>query len=159
MPQSFAPLINSSTKILVIGTMPGIASLEAAEYYGHPRNAFWKIIASLFNEGVNFKNYSEKKDCLLSHEIGLWDSLQSCSRKGSLDSDIKNARPNDFETLLKSYPVKKLVFNGNKAFEFFRRFHKELLETITYEIMPSTSPANATINFDTKLKKWRLALS
>lgn len=124
MPQSFAPLINSSTKILVIGTMPGIASLEAAEYYAHPRNAFWKIIASLFNEGVDFKNYREKKDCLLSHEIGLWDSLQSCIRKGSLDSDIKNACPNDFETLLKSYPVKKLVFNGNKAFEFFAGFIK-----------------------------------
>lgn len=158
MPQSFAPLINSSTKILVIGTMPGIASLEAAEYYGHPRNAFWKIIASLFNDGVDFKDYDEKKACLLSQEIGLWDSLQSCSRKGSLDSDIKNARPNDFETLLKSYPVKKLVFNGNKAFEFFRRFHKEILESIDFEIMPSTSPANATISFDKKLALWKSVL-
>lgn len=159
MPQSFAPLINSSTKVLVIGTMPGIASLEAEEYYGHPRNAFWKIIASLFNDGVDFKDYDEKKACLLSHEIGLWDSLQSCSRKGSLDSDIKNACPNDFETLLCEYKIKKLIFNGQKAFEFFRRFHKEVLETIDFEIMPSTSPANATINFDNKLKKWRLALS
>lgn len=159
MPQSFAPLINQTTKIIVVGTMPGVASLEAQEYYAHPRNAFWKIIAALYHNGESFKDYTAKKSCLLSHNIGLWDSLQSCSREGSLDSDIKNACPNDFEKLLNDYPVAKLIFNGNKAFEFFKRFHKQILENISYATMPSTSPANATISFDEKLEKWKKALS
>lgn len=158
MPESFAPLISHTTKIIVVGTMPGVASLEAQEYYAHPRNAFWKIIAILYHHGKDFKDYDAKKDCLLRHGIGLWDSLQSCSREGSLDSDIKNACPNDFEKLLKDYPVAKLIFNGNKAFEFFKRFHKQILETTAYEIMPSTSPANATISFDKKLERWCSAL-
>lgn len=156
MPCSFEALINKNTKILIIGTMPGIASLEALQYYAHPRNALWMIIAELFNNGKNFKDYQEKKDCLKKHGIGLWDSLQSCSRPGSLDSDIKNAIPNDFEAKLEEHPqIIKLLFNGAKSFEFFKKHHAQILSQINYEILPSTSPANATISYTQKLEKWR----
>lgn len=156
--QSFPPLANSQTKILVIGTMPGIASLEAAQYYAHPRNAFWKIIAQVFNHGAAFQSYQEKINCALAHGIGLWDNLQNCIREGSLDSNIKNAVPNDFETLLQKYNIMKLLFNGQKSFEFFKRYHGKLLETTAYEVMPSTSPANATLSFEKKLAVWKKAL-
>ena len=156
--QSFPPLANSQTKILVIGTMPGVASLDAAQYYAHPRNAFWKIIAQVFNHGAEFQSYPEKINCALAHGIGLWDNLQNCIREGSLDSNIKNAVPNDFETLLQKYNITKLLFNGQKSFEFFKRYHGKLLETTAYEVMPSTSPANATLSFEKKLAVWKKAL-
>lgn len=156
--ECFAPAINAETKILVIGTMPGVASLKAAEYYAHPRNAFWKIISRLFNNGKEFQNYQEKISCILAHGIGLWDNLQNCIREGSLDSNIKNAVPNDFETLLAHHHINKLLFNGQKSFEFFKRYHGKLLETTAFETMPSTSPANATISFEKKMAIWQKAL-
>lgn len=156
--QSFPPLADTETKILVIGTMPGIASLKAAQYYAHPRNAFWKIMSQVFNNGADFQSYQEKINCALAHGIGLWDNLQNCIREGSLDSNIKNAVPNDFETLLQKYHITKLLFNGQKSFEFFKRYHGKLLETAAYEIMPSTSPANAILSFEKKLAVWKKAL-
>lgn len=159
MLKSFAPEINKNTKIMVIGTMPGKESLRQHQYYAYERNAFWKIISELFNNGETFADYKQKINCLLENGIGLWDSLQYCERETSLDSDIKNEQPNDFETLLKENPrVVFLVFNGQKAFKFFKQFHQELLNNIRYEILPSTSPANASIPFQIKLEKWKNTL-
>ncbi len=155
MPHSFAPLLDKNTKTMIIGTMPGVASLEAGEYYAHPRNAFWLIMARLFNNGASFSDYEEKKSCLLAHGIGLWDNLQYCERSGSLDSNIKSEISNDFETLLKKYPnVQKLLFNGQKSFQFFKKFHPELLALMKYHSLPSTSPANAMLKFEDKLAEW-----
>lgn len=159
MLQCFPPEINKNTKIMVIGTMPGKESLRQQQYYAYERNAFWKIVSELFNNAQAFADYQQKLNCLLENGIGLWDSLQYCERETSLDSDIKNEQPNDFETLLKENPqVALLLFNGQKAFKFFKQFHQELLNNIRYEILPSTSPANASIPFQTKLKKWKNAL-
>ena len=83
--------------------MPGIKSLEYQEYYAHPRNAFWKIISCLFNQSHNFSDYKNKCSCLLSHNIGLWDSLQTCSRIGSLDANITHEIPNNFNLLFEQY--------------------------------------------------------
>ena len=101
MPCSFAPIIDGNTRILVIGTMPGAVSLERQEYYAHERNLFWKVVSETFCGGRPFASYEEKKACLAGNHIGLWDSVQSCHRVGSLDSAIKNAVPNDFAALLK----------------------------------------------------------
>lgn len=155
MPKSFAPLLDKNTRTMIIGTMPGIASLEACEYYAHPRNAFWLIMARLFNNGAAFSNYEEKKACLLSQGIGLWDNLQYCERNGSLDSNIKSEIPNDFEALLKQYPsVQKMLFNGQKSFQFFKKFHPVLSQQLECHVLPSTSPANATLKFEDKLAEW-----
>ena len=88
MIRSFPPIINSETEILIVGTMPSVKSLEAQQYYAHPRNAFWKIIAALYHQGAEFADFQEKKACLLANRLGLWDSLQLCLREGSLDSAI-----------------------------------------------------------------------
>lgn len=159
MLSSFEPIIDNKTHTLIIGTMPGVASLAAKEYYANPHNMLWKIISELFNDGKTFDNYDDKKNCLLRNGIGLWDSLQNCSREGSLDINIKDAVPNDFEALLAQHShVKKLLFNGKKAYEFFKRFHSGILENLSYLIMPSTSPANASVPLQIKSEQWKNAL-
>lgn len=157
MPSCFAPLIDEDTKILVIGTMPSEASLAAREYYAFKHNAFWKIIADV--SGRQLASYSDKTAVVKSLKIGLWDNLQFCSRQGSLDSNIKDEVPNDFETLLANYSnIKKLIFNGQKSFAYFKKYHKQLLQKYNYVVMPSTSPANAGTPYHDKLKIWRQAL-
>lgn len=159
MPNSFDYIANSDSQVLIIGTMPSVASLQAGEYYAHPRNAFWLIIAEIFNRGRPFSDFAAKKRCLLANGIALWDSLSFCERTGSLDSNIKNEYPNDFNRLLQDYPqIKLLLFNGQKAFAFFKKYHAPLLSKIDYKILPSTSPANAQISYQQKSKIWQAAL-
>lgn len=159
MPHSFAPLVDEKTEVLVLGTMPGVKSLAEQQYYAHPYNAFWKIISTLYLDGNAFQDYHQKKQCLLKNRIGLWDNLHYCLRNGSLDSNIKDAISNDFESLFYKYPnICKLLFNGQSSYKYFQKYHSELLEKITYEVMPSTSPANASIRFEQKLEIWRNAL-
>ena len=159
MIECFPPIIDETSQILIIGTMPSVKSLAATEYYAHPRNAFWKIIATLFNNGSAFSDFAEKKACILANHLALWDNLQFCEREGSLDSDIKNMIPNDFETLLKKYShICRLIFNGQKSFQIFKKFHPELLKKYQHFVLPSTSPANAALSFDKKLALWQKAL-
>lgn len=159
MLKSFEPIVNQKTTRIVVGTMPGIASLEVKEYYAHPRNAFWKIMAELFNGGAEFADYDSKKRCALEHGVGIWDSLQFCQRIGSLDSNITDEVPNDFPKLLAANPqVCKLLFNGQNAYKFFKKYHQDILKNIGFEILPSTSPANATKTFSYKLEVWGKAL-
>lgn len=111
----FAPVVGPDTRFLVIGTMPGEASLQAGEYYAFKHNAFWPIIFKLAGQTV--QTYEEKLLLLQKLKIGLWDNLKACEREGSLDSDIKSAQPNDFESLLcRCKKVEKLLFNGQKSF-------------------------------------------
>lgn len=150
---SFPYFIDSKTEILILGTIPGTVSLEKQEYYAHTRNHFWKILYSIYDALPIATSFEEKKSFLLSNKIGLWDVLENCERKGSLDIHIKNQKENDFESLFKKFPkIKKIIFNGKKSHEFFnKRFGQ--IEGITYLVMPSTSPAN-TMTFDNKLKIW-----
>jgi hypoxanthine-DNA glycosylase len=150
---SFPYFINSKTEILILGTMPGVMSLAKQEYYANPRNHFWKILYTLFEALPIPENFEEKIQFLELNKIGLWDVLENCERKGSLDIHIKNQNENDFEALLNEFPsITKIVFNGKQSHAFFyKRFGK--IEGITYFVMPSTSPAN-TMTFDNKLKIW-----
>ena len=159
MIECFPPIIDDNAQILIIGTMPSVKSLAATEYYAHPRNAFWKIIATLFNNDSDFSDFAEKKACILKNHLALWDNLKFCERNGSLDSNIKNMIPNDFESLLKKYPhICRLIFNGQKSFQIFKKFHPELLKKYQYFVLPSTSPANAALSFDKKLSLWQEVL-
>lgn len=154
----FAPLIDGKTRFLIIGTMPGEASLAAGEYYAYRYNSFWRIIGSL--SGENIDSYEDKKKALKKLSGGLWDSLRLCERQGSLDSAIRCEVPNDFETLLQEYPaVHRLFFNGSAAFRYFRKYHKQLLLKYAYTVLPSTSPANAKMSFSEKLAVWQKELS
>lgn len=154
---SLAPVLAPNTQLLILGSMPGTASLTAQQYYAHPRNAFWPIMAALFGFSVSL-SYLDRIRQLTAEKVGLWDVLQSCERQGSLDSAIRAEMANDFIQLFRSHPqIRCLVFNGNKAATSFR---KQVLPSLTgidcpaLLALPSTSPAYAAMSFTDKLHHW-----
>jgi hypoxanthine-DNA glycosylase len=152
---SFPPIAPKNAHILILGTMPGTKSLELNQYYGHNQNNFWKFMFQIFNEDFS-SDYETKKALLLKNNIALWDVLQFCDRVGSLDSAIKNEIANDFETFLKQHQnIKTIVFNGQKAAAFFKKY-VHLQKSYQLITMPSTSPANASQAFQSKLEQWRV---
>lgn len=159
---AFPPAVDDKCTLLILGSMPGVASLNAQQYYAHPQNRFWKMMAKiLINKNEAPTSYEERIHMLLSHHIALWDSIATCEREGSLDSAIKNEQGNDFTTFLKKYPnIKTICFNGGKAFASFKRYNKELLKRkdITFHQMPSTSPANARWRLPMLIETWQKVL-
>ena len=151
--KSFLPIINKDTKILILGSLPGKKSLELREYYGHPRNRLWEILAHITNNEIP-QDYERKKEFLFKYNIGLWDVAHSAYREGSLDSKIKKENPNDIEDLLESYETIKVIgFNGKKSEKMFFKYFTEKLG-IKYVPLPSTSPANMAINFEEMCSRW-----
>ncbi len=143
--------------------MPGVASLEAVQYYAHPRNAFWPIVGELFGFD-HAVDYATRIRRIESLPIILWDSLKACYRPGSLDSsiDVDTAEANDFPGLLRQQPdIRAIFFNGATSEKYFRKLALPLLPQIgDIELirMPSTSPANAGMSFEQKLAAWRRLL-
>jgi hypoxanthine-DNA glycosylase len=151
--QSFPPIVDSQSRVLILGTMPGEESLRQQQYYAHKQNLFWKILSQVLHEPFTL-DYEERKQMLLRHHIALWDTCQSCVRKGSLDSDIKDVVPNTIDVLIKKYTnIKTIAFNGKKAEALYNKYFGHL-EHINYLPLPSTSPANASISMDRKLAAW-----
>ena len=141
--------------MLVLGSMPGSQSLKEHQYYANSRNQFWRIIYFIFGTLID-QDYDKRVLFLKDKGIALWDVIESCSREGSLDSDIKGEKINDFNRLFKAYPgVKFVVFNGGKAFETFRKRLGFDFPGITYKKLPSTSPAYS-ISFERKVKEWEV---
>ncbi|KIA94501.1 DNA glycosylase [Flavobacterium sp. KMS] len=154
---SFDPISSPNASVLILGTMPGIKSLELGQYYGHKQNNFWKILFTVFNEDFT-DVYEAKKEILIKNNIALWDVLKYCDRVGSLDSAIKNEITNDFDTFLKQHPdIKTILFNGQKAAAFFKKYIK-VSNDYKLITLPSTSPANAGKSFDSKLNEWKIIL-
>ncbi len=152
---SFPPVSDQNAKVLVLGTMPGVQSLHLNQYYGHRRNAFWKIMFTLFDEPFS-TDYTLRKALLLQHKVAVWDVLQACIRQGSLDSAIAQEIPNDFEPFLQRHPnLTHILFNGQKAAHYFRQ-HVRLSTHCKLITLPSTSPANAGISFEQKQKEWQI---
>ncbi|QRN85882.1 DNA-deoxyinosine glycosylase [Clostridia bacterium] len=153
---SFEPIIDSECNMLILGSIPGIESLNRNEYYAHPRNTFWQIMFQLLNEEMT-QDYQHRVQILLHHHIGLWDVIGRCSRKGSLDSNIRQEEANDFETLFRENPkIEKVFFNGAKAYDTYRK--KVGFDTKReYHKLPSTSPAHA-ITFAKKFAIWESSL-
>ena len=149
---SFPPVISKDSNILILGSVPGIKSLEMQEYYAHPQNKFWRILFELFNEDYT-TDYAEKIDLLKKNKIAVWDVIDSCERKGSLDTEIKNENHHNILQLLNDFPSIKVIFcNGQKS---FRTLEKILPDDpkIPVFVLPSTSPAY-TIPYQQKLKDW-----
>ena len=157
--RSFAPLLNRHTHTLIIGSMPGEASLRAKQYYAYPRNQFWPLMYDMLNNGQPCFTYQAKCGLLLAHGLGLWDSLQTCQRTGSLDSHIQTPVPNDFPFLFRQYPaIRTLLFNGQAAWHYFHKFFDKELAGKQYRVLPSTSPAHASLNYLQKKELWQQAL-
>lgn len=156
---SLAPIVDEKTKVLIVGSMPGKQSLDKQQYYGNPRNHFWPIIGMLFHVAIP-EQYEQRIQLLRQHKIGLWDAIQSCERKGSLDATIKNEVPNNFEQLFFEYPQIELVlFNGGKSFDVFKKkIGLSVLGMKEYEKMPSTSPipGKNIKSFDEKVDMWQI---
>ena len=162
---SFPPIADAQTRVLILGSMPGTRSLQMQQYYAHPQNAFWKIMDALVGAGRHL-DYPARLDRLREHGIGLWESLHSCQREGSLDSAIVPAsmEPNDFNAFYAGHPhITHVFFNGGTSATVYRRHVLPQLSAdyarIRHERLPSTSPAHATLGFEQKLAAWRAALS
>ncbi len=158
----FAPLALPTAKLLILGSYPGVTSLEKQEYYAHPRNVFWDILAEI----VGFERtleYRERALILQQAGIALWDVLYSCERSGSLDSKIESSSItiNDFNTFFNSHPmIRAIVFNGAKAEQEFKKrvvpVSADLLASKELLRMVSTSPAMASLSYRKKLKSWKV---
>ncbi|HBZ06578.1 MULTISPECIES: DNA-deoxyinosine glycosylase [Massilia] len=147
-----APVIAPDTRILVLGSFPGAASLAAQQYYAHPRNQFWKLVGALVGEDLYGLPYDERLPRLLAHRFGLWDVLAACEREGSLDSAIRKPAANDFERLHKLCPKLETVgFNGQASGKFAPQFAEAGYRTV---VLPSSSPAHMAISFEQKLAVW-----
>lgn len=159
--QSFSPSIDKKSEILILGSMPGMRSLEKQKYYAHPQNRFWKLMGMFCNlDNLSELNYQDKLQILLKNKIALWDVIQSCNRDGSLDSNIQNELPNDIPELLKRFPkIKEICLNGNKSYSASKKYFPKLLEKYKCYKLPSTSPANARYKLDDLYNEWSKALS
>ncbi|WP_426104133.1 DNA-deoxyinosine glycosylase [Massilia sp. TSP1-1-2] len=151
-----APVIDAHTRILILGSFPGAASLAAGQYYAHPRNALWPILAALTGEPLAALPYAERLARLLKHGVGLWDVLGACERQGSLDARIRHPAANDFTRLRALCPQLAVVgFNGQTSGKFAPQFAAAGYRTL---ILPSTSPALAAMSFEQKLERWQQLL-
>ena len=158
--RGFAPIADASSQVLILGSMPGKASLLAGEYYAHPRNAFWKIMAALFEIDAAAP-YQRRVAALRERRIALWDVLASCTRATSLDSDIEASSlvVNDFSFFFRTHArIRSVCFNGAKAEQLYRRHVLPELtgaRELQYHRLPSSSPAHAAISHAAKVEAWR----
>lgn len=160
--KSFNVLGDSSARILVLGSMPGVRSLEKQQYYGHPRNAFWRIIAELFNANKPL-DYEQGQRILQREGIAVWDVLRSCRRPGSLDAAIEKTsmEMNDFIAFFELFKhIRYVFFNGGTAERLYKQHVWQGLPAeyreFNYQKLPSTSPAYAAMSYESKLARWTI---
>ncbi len=152
--RGFPPVVDEKVTTLILGSFPSVASLGKGQYYGHRHNQFWKLMGSVIGAPLHDMPYEQRLETLLANRIGLWDIIGKCERAGSLDSNIRNARHNDFERATGiAKKLRRVCFNGKTAAKMEPLFIEWGFETI---VLPSSSPANTT-KFETKLAAWRAA--
>ena len=157
---SFEPIIDKNSKILILGSLPSDKSIEKSEYYGNKTNQFWNIISICFDGiKINFNSYNEKISYLHKHHIALWDIYSKANRKGSLDSNIQNGYFNDIIGLLKIYPnITKIVTNGRASQKGLEKYYKINNHSFPYEYVPSSSMLNASFSLEEKINVWKKAI-
>ena len=159
--QSFPPIARADARCLILGSMPGIASLMAGQYYAYPQNKFWPIMGQLLGFDTEHTPYAARIESLKSAGIALWDVLQSCERSGSLDAAIRRDTQvvNDFPAFFATHPdIRRVYFNGTHAAQVFTRFVQPLLpDSLDLQMvrLPSTSPAHASLSLVDKLAVWQ----
>ncbi|WP_284335005.1 DNA-deoxyinosine glycosylase [Comamonas sp. NoAH] len=153
--QGLPPVADARTRLVILGSFPGVASLQAQQYYAHPQNKLWPILAALWPEHAqpDRSDYAARCEWLLERGLGLWDVYDSCERQGSLDSAIRTPQVNDFPSLQRRCPqLHAVAHNGGESFK-----HAAKLQGLGLKVykLPSTSPANAAMSFERKLQAWR----
>ena len=159
--QGFQPIEPAFMRVLILGSMPGVASLTQQAYYAHPRNGFWPITSKLCNQAWSL-DWNERYRQLMDNNIGLWDVLAECNRTGSLDSAIQPSglQVNDIAQLINAHPECRVIaLNGAKASELFNRYvlksNPVAFNGINILLLPSSSPAHARLNLADKTKIWQ----
>lgn len=153
----FPPVVDSRSRLLILGTMPSPATLSAGFYYGHPRNRFWPVLSALTGDAVPTTT-QEKKELLLRNRIALWDVLQRCLIEGASDSSIQNPVPNSIGKLLQETGIQKIYANGATAEKLYNKlvYPSTALPIVR---LPSTSPANAGCSFERLTRAWSIILN
>lgn len=152
-----APIVDARTRLLILGSFPGVASLRAQQYYGHPQNQFWAILGALWQQPLVERPYAERVQIMQAHGLGVWDVYAACEREGSLDTAIRAGELNDFTWLAAQCPVLQAVaHNGGESFKHAR--HSAVLGVPVHKL-PSTSPANAGWPFERKKQAWQTVLA
>ena len=156
MPRSFAPFVGRAPRVLILGSMPGEASLRAQRFYAHPQNQFWRLLGAALGENLQAMPYAKRLTTMKRRGVALWDVLEFCRREGSLDSNITHEKPNRVVELLERGNIRAVFLNGGKAAALFRRFHApHLPRGVRVAALPSSSPAAASIPYARKAARWR----
>ncbi|SDG26569.1 DNA-deoxyinosine glycosylase [Epilithonimonas hungarica] len=154
---SFPPIVDEESKILILGSVPGVKSLQMQQYYAHPQNQFWKLMFHLFGEEFS-PDYNTRLELLKTNKVALWDVIESCERKGSLDTEIKDEIDNDILELIENHPNIKTIFcNGQKSYKNLLKILGKNFK-IPIIVLPSTSPLH-TVKFEEKLESWKVIKS
>lgn len=146
------PIYNENSQILILGSFPSVKSREEGFFYGHPRNRFWRVLASIFATDLPV-TIEEKKNFLYNNRVAVWDVIGSCDITGSSDSSIRNVVPNDLQQILKQADIQQIYVNGKTAKQLYDKYiyPKIKLEAIC---LPSTSPANAAWSLERLIGEW-----
>lgn len=150
----FPPIIADDARIMILGSMPSVTSLEKKEYYGFAHNRFWKIMHNVYHMPID--TYEQKQQIIYDNQLLLWDVIATCEREGSLDVHIRNEIVNPIDELVKQYPITKIICNGRKSYDLYQKHFKELAVNCCY--LPSTSNANRSIKEDVLIQQWVEAL-
>jgi hypoxanthine-DNA glycosylase len=148
----FPAVVDASTRVLILGSLPGEASLALAQYYGNPRNAFWRLMEGVLGAPLVPLTYEDRLATLLAHGVGLWDVIGEAERPGSLDAAIRDPAANDLAALIDTLPaLRGVAFNGGTATKLGARLVGDRVPTLA---LPSSSPAHAARSFEEKLTLW-----
>lgn len=152
-----APIFDKNSRILILGTFPSVKSREAAFFYSHPQNRFWKVMAAVLGE-VSPQTMPQKQEMLLRHGIALWDVIASCEVTGSSDSSIRNVVPTDLTPIFAEAKIRQIFVNGKTALRYYDRYQRKLtgMEAVC---LPSTSPANAAWSLERLITQWRMIVN
>jgi len=158
----FPPIAAPGARVLILGSLPGQASLAARQYYAQPHNAFWRIMGELFGAGPDLP-YDERAARLRASGIALWDVCKAAVRPGSLDAaiDVETVDINDFERFFREHPrIAHVCVNGGTAHRLYVRKVQPILpeptSSLPLHLLPSTSPAHASLRLVQKLERWRM---
>jgi hypoxanthine-DNA glycosylase len=150
----FPAIVDSFSKILILGSIPSVKSREYNFYYMHKQNRFWKLLARIFQDDFINSDVLIKEKLLKKHNIALYDVIESCEITGSSDSSIKKVKPVDIKQLIKETQIDRIFLNGKKSYDLFVKYNSELIDIAVY--LPSTSPANARFSLDNLYEEWRI---
>lgn len=151
---SFAPVAADGMRVLILGSLPGEASLAAGRYYANPRNQFWRLVGGVIGRDVTVLDYNARLACLREHGIGLWDSIGTATRSGSLDAAIREIEANPLAALVETLPdLRAVAFNGAKSAAIGAPLLADARD-IALLRLPSSSPAHAALTFEAKLAQW-----